>query len=136
MADRVGASGTSATLALELKKILVQVVKVHGQMHGNETDLRTDLNVHEQQYEYIHRIDFFQEGVAIILRVMHDDPWLVNAVANTYSRLTLGCLASIVRDFLTCQSIVVSTSIPIGLLKEGTRIFLVSGEAELVDASV
>ena len=48
-------------------------------------------------------IDLFQEGVAIILRVMRDDSWLAEAVANTYSRLTLGCLASIVRDLLTCQ---------------------------------
>ena len=48
-------------------------------------------------------IDLFQEGVAIILRVTRDDSWLAEEVANTYSRLTLGCLVSIVREFLTCQ---------------------------------
>ena len=29
-------------------------LKVCGRMHGNETDPRTDLNVHEQQYAYIY----------------------------------------------------------------------------------
>ena len=49
------------------------------------------------------RIDLFQEGVAIILRVTRDDSWLAETVANTYTRLTLGCLVSIAREFLTCQ---------------------------------
>ena len=48
-------------------------------------------------------IDLFQEGVAMILRVTRDDSWLARAVANTYSKLTLGCLVSIIREFWTCQ---------------------------------
>ena len=48
-------------------------------------------------------IDLFQEGVAIILRVTRDNSWLAKAIANTYIRLTLGCLVSIVCELLTCQ---------------------------------
>ena len=49
------------------------------------------------------RIDLFQKGVAIILRVTRDDSWLAKAVANTYSILTLGFLVSIVCEFWKCQ---------------------------------
>ena len=48
-------------------------------------------------------IDLFHEGVTIIFRVTRDDSWLAKAITNTYSRLTLGFLVSIVREFLTCQ---------------------------------
>ena len=70
-------------------------------------------------------IDLFQEGVAIILRVTRDDSWLAKAISNAYSRLTLGCLVSIVCDFFTYQWFVVPTSVPSALLMEETRDFLV-----------
>ena len=66
-------------------------------------DLRVVVSRRMEESSKKERIDLFQEGVAIILRVTRDDSWLAEAVANTYRRLTLGCLVSIVREFLTCQ---------------------------------
>ena len=51
---------------------------------------------------------------------------LAEAVANTYSRLTLGCLVSIVREFWTCQRAFVPTSVTSALVKEETRNFFSS----------
>ena len=85
-------------------------------------------------YSYI---DLSQEGVAITLRVTRDDSWLAKAIVNTYNRLTSDCLVAIVRDFLTCQSVAVPTSVPSTLLIEETRNFLVPalpGQAAPVDA--
>ena len=45
----------------------------------------------------------FHEGVAIVWGLTRDDSRLVKAVANTYVRLTVGYLPSIVREFWTCQ---------------------------------
>ena len=71
-----------------------------------QLDTLTSYNFAAQSCTYVlycGSIDLFQEGVAIILCVTRDDSRLAEAVANTNSTLTLGCLDSIVRDFLTCQ---------------------------------
>ena len=59
---------------------------------------------------------------------------MAKAVANAYSKLTVGCLLSIVREFWTRQWRFVLTSVLSDWLKEETQIFSVPSkpEAELV----
>ena len=53
-------------------------------------------SVFDYTFKLTVEIGLFSEGMAIILRVTRIDSWLAKAVANTYCRLTLGCLVSIV----------------------------------------
>ena len=73
----------------------------------------------------------FHEGVAEVWGLTRDDSQLSKVVANTNSRLCVGCWTGIAREFWTCQWVVVPTSVPSTLLKGEIRIFfgsLVTGK--------